>query len=201
MGTAIRQFLSRLLAVVRRNRSDDGLDEEISGHLDLLTADHIRHGLSLADARAAARREFGGVDQIREQYRDQRGFPWLETFVRDLRVGWRSMRRTPALTAVIVLTLGVVAGATELANAGSWNQNHPRRTEVNARLNNQNWRINQERREGEISRGEARALHAQDRFIRTEERFMAAQHGGHITRAEQRALNQQENAVSREIGR
>src|SRR5216683_697626 len=103
--------------------------------------------------------------------------------------------------AVIILTLGVVAGTTELANAGTWNQNHPRRAEVNARLNNQNWRINQERREGEISRGEARALHAQDRFIRSEERFMAAQHGGHITRAEQRALNQQENAVSREIGR
>jgi hypothetical protein len=104
-------------------------------------------------------------------------------------------------TALIVLTLGVVAGTAELANAGTWNQNHPRRAEVNARLNNQNARINQERREGEISRGEARALHAQDRFIRTEERFMARQHGGHITRAEQRALNQQENGVSREIGR
>jgi len=42
MGTAIRQFLSRLLAVVRWRRSDAGLDEEICGHLDLLTADHIR---------------------------------------------------------------------------------------------------------------------------------------------------------------
>src|SRR5215467_2721303 len=111
MGTAIRQFLSRLLAVVRWKRSDDGLDEEICGHLDLLTAAHFRRGLSLADARAAARREFGGVDQIREQYRDQRGFPWLETFLRDLRVGWRSMLHAPALTAVIVLTLGVAIGA------------------------------------------------------------------------------------------
>src|SRR5712691_6183533 len=46
--------------------------------------------------------------------------------------------------AVIILTLGVVAGTTELANAGTWNQNHPRRAEVNGRLNNQNWRINQE---------------------------------------------------------
>jgi hypothetical protein len=103
--------------------------------------------------------------------------------------------------AVVLLTLGVVAGTAEVANAGTWNQNHPRRAEVNGRLANQNARINQERREGEITRGEARALHAQDRFIRTEERFMARQHGGHITRAEQRALNQQENGVSREIGR
>ncbi len=103
--------------------------------------------------------------------------------------------------AITLLTLGVVAGTTAIANAGTWNQNHPRHAEVNARLANQNWRINQERREGEITAGQARALHAQDRFISNEERFMARQNGGHITRAEQRSLNQQENAVSREIGR
>jgi len=119
-----------------------------------------------------------------------------------------SRRKHPMFTilnrsriAITILSLGVVAGATAIANAGTWNQNHPRRAEVNARLANQNWRINQERREGEITAGQARALHAQDRFIRHEERFMARQNGGHITRAEQRSLNQQENAVSREIGR
>ena len=103
--------------------------------------------------------------------------------------------------AVIILSLGVVAGTAGLANAETWNQAHPRRAEVNARLNNQNHRINDERREGEITAGQARALHAQDRFIRREERFEARQNGGHITRSEQRSLNQQENAVSREIGR
>ena len=103
--------------------------------------------------------------------------------------------------AVIILSLGVVAGTAGLANAETWNQAHPRRAEVNARLNNQNHRINQELREGEINRGQARALPAQDRVIRSEERFMARQTGGHITRSEQRSLNQQENAVSREIGR
>jgi hypothetical protein len=72
---------------------------------------------------------------------------------------------------------------------------------VNARLANQNSRINHERREGEITARQARALHARDRFIRKEERFVAGQNGGHITRSEQRSLNQQENAVSREIGR
>lgn len=103
--------------------------------------------------------------------------------------------------AIAIFTFGIVAGATELANAETWNQAHPRRAEVNARLNNQNQRINQERREGEITAGQARALHAQDRFIRHEERFEARQNGGHITRSEQRSLNQQENAVSKEIGR
>jgi hypothetical protein len=103
--------------------------------------------------------------------------------------------------AIIMLSLGVLAGTAQLANAETWNEAHPRRAEVNARLDNQNRRINQERREGEITAGQARALHAQDRFIRREERFEARQNGGHITRSEQRSLNQQENAVSREIGR
>jgi hypothetical protein len=103
--------------------------------------------------------------------------------------------------AITILSLGIVAGTAELASAETWNQAHPRRAEVNARLSNQNARIRDERREGEITAGQARELHAQDRFIRKEERFMARQNGGHITRSEQRSLNQQENAVSREIGR
>jgi hypothetical protein len=102
-------------------------------------------------------------------------------------------------TAAIILSLGLLAVTTQIAAAG-WAENHPRRAEVNGRLANQNARINQEVREGEIGRGQANALHAQDRFIRKEERFDASQNGGHITRAEQRALNQQENGVSRRIG-
>jgi len=107
MKSAIR----RVLAMFRRRRSDAVLDDEIRTHLDLLAADLVRRGMTPDDARAAAWREFGGVDQMKEQYRDQRGFPWLETFLRDLRFGWRSMRRAPALTVVIVLTLGVAIGA------------------------------------------------------------------------------------------
>jgi hypothetical protein len=103
--------------------------------------------------------------------------------------------------AITLLSLGLVTAAAPFANAETWDQAHPRRAEVNARLDNQNRRINEERREGEITRNQARALHAEDRTIRNEERFMARQNGGHITRAEQRALNQQENSVSRQIGR
>ena len=85
------------------------------------------------------------------------------------------------------------------ASANTWTDNHPRRAEVNHRLANQRERINSEWRSGEITTGEARALHRQDRFVRAEERFMASQHNGHITRAEKRALNQQENGISRKI--
>jgi hypothetical protein len=103
--------------------------------------------------------------------------------------------------ALTILSLGVLAGATQLANAQTWEDAHPRRAQVQERLDNQHGRINEQLREGEISPREARALHAQDRFIRDEERFMARQNGGYITPAQQRALNQQENTVSRAIGR
>jgi hypothetical protein len=103
--------------------------------------------------------------------------------------------------AIAILSLGVMAGTTGLASAKNWDQNHPRRAEVNGRLAVQNLRIKQEVREGDLSHKQARTLHAEDRTIRKEERFMAGQNGGHITRAEQRALNQQENKLSRQIGR
>jgi hypothetical protein len=110
--------------------------------------------------------------------------------------------RTKALrVSAIVLSLATLLSAAGSASAETWNHRHPRRAEVNARLDNQNRRISDQRREGKLSAWQARRLHAEDRTIRREERFMAAQNHGHITRAEQRALNQQENRVSGQIGR
>jgi len=105
-----------------------------------------------------------------------------------------------ARVAIAAIALSLGAGLTG-ASAETWAQRHPRRAEVNARLANQNARINKELKEGEITKGQARALHREDRAVRQEERDMASQNGGHITRSEQRVLNQQENGISREIGR
>ncbi|HTO80082.1 MAG TPA: hypothetical protein VMJ31_09950 [Methylocystis sp.] len=105
-----------------------------------------------------------------------------------------------ARVAVAALALSLGAGLTA-ASAETWAQAHPRRAQVNGRLAHQNARINTELKEGEITRGQARALHRQDRAVRQEERDMASQNGGHITPADQRVLNQQENGISREIGR
>lgn len=82
-----------------------------------------------------------------------------------------------------------------------WEKTHPRRDQVNDRLARQNMRITQERKEGDITKDQAIALRKQDRQIRQEELTMASQHDGHLTRAEQKALNQQENAVSKQIGK
>lgn len=100
-----------------------------------------------------------------------------------------------AVLATLVLLTGTTVGM-----AADWDKDHPRRAEVNERLENQNRRINQEVKEGEMSKAEAKKLHREDRQIRQEERDMASQNGGHITKPEQRTLNQQENAVSRQIG-
>lgn len=108
-------------------------------------------------------------------------------------------------TARRILTIAAVlalAGATGSAFAQSqWDKDHPRRAEVNARLANQNQRIKQERKEGEITKGQAKQLHAEDHAMRKEERTMASTNGGHISKAEQKSLNQQENQVSRQIGK
>jgi len=109
-----------------------------------------------------------------------------------------AMKSVRLATVVFAGTL-VMAGSAFAET--SWERNHPRRDQVNVRLANQSRRINQEYREGEITRGQARALHREDRQVRREERIMASFDGGHITRADQRALNQQENAISRQIGR
>ena len=103
------------------------------------------------------------------------------------------------VVAVAAALAATVAGGA--IAAGDWKKDHPRRAQVNSRLNNQNQRIKNEVKSGEMSKGQAAKLHKEDRQIRKEERAMASQNGGHITKQEQRALNQQENAVSRQIGK
>jgi hypothetical protein len=111
------------------------------------------------------------------------------------------MQSTTTRISVTALAAALTALMASSAMAGKWAQDHPRRAEVNGRLNNQNRRINNELKSGKIDQTQANALHHEDHQIRQEERDMASQNGGHITKAEQGALNQQENAVSKEIGK
>jgi hypothetical protein len=103
------------------------------------------------------------------------------------------------VATVAAASLGALV-APALADT-QWQKDHPRREQVNNRLKNQNQRIKQERKEGEITKGQAKQLHSEDHAIRQEERTMASTNGGHITKAEQKSLNQQENQVSQQIGK
>jgi len=99
-------------------------------------------------------------------------------------------------SAASLLLLATAANAAD----ATWAQKHPRRAQVNSRLANQNRRIHQQVKEGEMSKSHAAALHRDDHAIRQEERDMAHQNGGHITKSEQHVLNQQESGVSQQIG-
>ncbi|HXQ50502.1 MAG TPA: hypothetical protein VN802_05370 [Stellaceae bacterium] len=109
----------------------------------------------------------------------------------------RSYRTALAIVLAAAFSTSLAAGA--MAET-QWQKDHPRRTEVNHRLANQDKRIHQERKEGELSHGQAAKLHRDDRGIRHEERRMASKDGGHLTKPDQRKLNHQENKVSKQIG-
>ena len=111
----------------------------------------------------------------------------------------KSIRSILTVAAVSVALSGIAA--TAVADDTQWQKDHPRREQVNNRLANQNKRIHQERKEGEISKAQAAKLHREDHAIRKEERTMASTNHGHITKAEQKSLNQQENQVSKQIGK
>jgi hypothetical protein len=109
---------------------------------------------------------------------------------------FNSTRKTLTFAAAIV-SLAALTGTASAETA--WQKSHPRRTQVNGRLANQNRRIHNDVKDGTLSKGQAAQLHHEDHQVRQEERDMASQNGSHITRQEQRTLNQQENGISNQI--
>ena len=111
------------------------------------------------------------------------------------------LNSTRKILTVTLMSLSLASVASSALAETKWEKNHPRRDQVNDRLARQNARIRNEVKEGELTKAQAANLHKQARQIRLEEKLMASQNGGHITKLEQKTLNQQENAVSKEIGK
>jgi hypothetical protein len=105
--------------------------------------------------------------------------------------------KTKILLLAIIACVGFSFGS--FAQTGKFAAKHPRRAEVNHRLNHQDNRINHEVKDGQISRHKATELHQRDRNIRATERADASKNGGHISKAEKNRLNARENNVSKSI--
>jgi predicted permease len=111
--TTIRRFVLRLLSFFRPGVAEADLSREIHSHLQLLEDEFVSNGMPRDEARLAARRAFGGVEQAKEHQRDARGFRWLDNWRMDFTLGARMLAKYPGLSLVggVGQAVGVAIGA------------------------------------------------------------------------------------------
>src|SRR5205814_2396943 len=104
--------LRKLHALFRKEKLDAEMSEEMRVHLELQTTENVKRGMAPDEARYAALRKFGGVEQVKEVAREQRGWVWLEQTLQDVRYAIRQLMRAKGFTCVVVSTLALGIGAT-----------------------------------------------------------------------------------------
>jgi putative ABC transport system permease protein len=117
MKHMLRALLSRIYGTFRRSRLDEEFDQEIQDHLKMLAERFIRNGMEPAEAYYAARRQFGGITQMREELRDRRALPPLDVLQQDVRHAFRHLRKAKWFTASAALTLALGIGASTVVFA------------------------------------------------------------------------------------
>src|SRR5271156_4945274 len=103
-----RSFLRNMFFT---RRVDADLEQEVYSHLEILIEEKMRAGMPAMEARRAARIEMGGVEQVKEEVREERMGNWLQSVLSDCRYGLRQLRKNPGATTVMVFTLALAIGA------------------------------------------------------------------------------------------
>lgn len=129
-----RAVCSRFVGLLHPGRASDDFTAELESHIAMHVDDGIRAGLPPEEAHRQALIRLGGIEQTRQQYRERRSLPWVETLIRDLRYGLRGLAKNPGFTGVAVLTLSLGIGVTStifaVADAAllrSWPAKQPER--------------------------------------------------------------------------
>src|SRR5437899_2749983 len=112
MLAKVRAMLSRIRGMLERRRFEREFDEEARAHLAMLEGRFLRQGMNAEEAHYAARRQFGGLTQLRDNLRERRSLPQIETFSRDVQYAFRQLRKAPTFTLAAILVVALGIGAT-----------------------------------------------------------------------------------------
>jgi putative ABC transport system permease protein len=107
----LRRLFSRVRGTFRRSRLDEELADELREHLTMLQERFVRRGMDPTEALYAARRQFGGVTQVKEALMERRRLQWIDVLAQDVRHACRVMFRTPSFAVAVVGVLALGIGA------------------------------------------------------------------------------------------